>query len=107
MVIRLPVVVDRTRSRMFAGHGRYSYCHPASGFSPSWFAVMAVEKMNCGISDYLPATVRVLLESVETHRDSHRVSSDRARHPRNTVMRRSERAELLQHRSCASARADR
>src|SRR5260370_40958763 len=53
MVIRFPVVVDRTRSSACAGHGRYSYCHPDRGFNPNWLAVISVEKINCGISVFL------------------------------------------------------
>src|SRR5258707_11516633 len=52
IVIRFPVVVERTSSIICPGHGRYSYCHPASGLGPSLFAVNAVLKMNCGIIGY-------------------------------------------------------
>src|SRR5260221_9747561 len=71
MVTRLPVVVERTSSRICAGHGRYSYCQPANGFSPSWFAVIAVEKMNCGISVHHRARVLALeqLARVRRHQD--------------------------------------
>src|SRR5689334_920990 len=48
--MRLPFVVDRTRIETFAGRGTYSYCHPESGFKPSWFAVIAVDQVNVGIS---------------------------------------------------------
>jgi len=34
---------------MTAGHGTYSNCQPLIGFSPSWFAVIAVEKIRLGI----------------------------------------------------------
>src|SRR5260370_949557 len=50
-----------------AGHGKYSYCQPASGFNPSWFAVMAVEKMNLGdLNRYLPRAVVVALTALRT-----------------------------------------
>src|SRR5260370_6917033 len=52
MVMRFPVVVERTSNMTCAGQGKYSYCHPVRGLRPSWLAVMAVEKMNCGISDH-------------------------------------------------------
>src|SRR5689334_25224077 len=48
--MRLPFVVDRTRIETFAGRGTYSYCHPESGFKPSWFAVIAADQVNVGIS---------------------------------------------------------
>src|SRR6266481_131176 len=55
MVILLPVVVERTNKITCDGYGTYSYCHPERGFSPNWFAVMAVLNVNCGIS--APSTV--------------------------------------------------
>src|SRR5882762_1954398 len=67
MVMRLPTVVLRTRRMTCAGQGRYSYCQPASGFRPSWFAVIAVEKMNCGISDRPRARARALARLVQRH----------------------------------------
>src|SRR6267142_2802331 len=67
MVMRLPTVVLRISRMTCAGQGRYSYCHPASGFSPSWFAVIAVEKVNCGISSFL-STVRGPGLQVQGHR---------------------------------------
>ncbi len=66
MVMRFPEVVERTRSTIDAGHGKYSYNQPDSGLSPSWFAVMAVEKTNCGIS-YVLSKVRVPVRSAQGH----------------------------------------
>src|SRR5467141_2218644 len=57
-VTLLPVVVDRNRMMTWAGQGRYSYCQPLRGFSPSWLAVIAVLQLNCGIS--VPSRVRAL-----------------------------------------------
>src|SRR6266404_53289 len=65
MVIRFPTVVERTSSMTCAGQGRYSYCQPSRGLRPSWFAVMAVEKMNCGISDRPRARARALARLVQ------------------------------------------
>jgi len=43
------VVVDRSRIETFEGRGMYSYCQPARGFKPSWFAVIAVDHVKVGI----------------------------------------------------------
>src|SRR6267378_2155897 len=67
MVMRVPTVVARTRSMTCAGQGRYSYCQPDSGLRPSWFAVIAVEKMNCGISDRPRARARALARPAQIH----------------------------------------
>jgi len=65
-VIRLPVVVERISKMTDAGHGRYSYCHPDRGFNPSWFAVIAVEKLKFGIS--APAKAHSLRSLARGHR---------------------------------------
>src|SRR6266478_1523553 len=80
IVIRLPVVVLRTRSRIDAGHGRYSYCQPASGFRPSWLAVIAVLKTNCGISVDLLSKAPDRVRSLTSRRGSDRRALDWRQH---------------------------
>src|SRR5258707_290754 len=43
------VVVARMSRRIEQGYGVHSYCQPESGLNPSWFAVSAWLKTNCGI----------------------------------------------------------
>src|SRR5258708_11742015 len=49
--------VERNSKIICAGHGRNSYCHPEMGLRPSWLAVSAVEKTNCGIFVLLVVTI--------------------------------------------------
>src|SRR6266849_7189392 len=65
IVIRLPVVVERTSKRTCAGQGRYSYCHPARGFRPSWLAAIRVDHTNCGIFHLLDRDQSPLPRSVQ------------------------------------------
>src|SRR6266851_9035654 len=84
MVILVPVVVERTSSKTCAGQGKYSYCHPAKGFNPNWFAVIRVEKMNCGISvalSMVPGPLR-LEQGLHVQRTSVALSS----HPHSTYL---------------------
>src|SRR6266496_1573403 len=54
-VRRVLVPVDRMSRMIEQGYGVHSYCHPASGLNPSWFAVSACENTKLGI---LPSSPR-------------------------------------------------
>src|SRR5258707_10134057 len=64
-----PTATDLMRTIMWAGHGRYSYCHPEMGLNPSWFAVKSWVKFSCGIFVLLIAVTAVFaLHALRTKR---------------------------------------